>query len=74
MATYYDSLDKEKSYKFTSPFCTHITSDMTRSGKYFTETETEMLSYRLDELSNYFGDDEKFNAIRKRLGENHINI
>ena len=74
MATYYDSLDKEKSYKFTSPFCNHITSDMTRSGKYFTGTETEMLSYRLDELSNYFGDDEQFNTLRNRLGEHHIDI
>jgi len=54
MATYYDSLDKEKVYKFTSPFCNHITSDMNRSGKYFTGTENKMLSYRLDELKDYF--------------------
>ena len=74
MATYYDSLAKEKSYKFTSTFCNHITSDMTRSGKYFTGTENEMLSYRLDELKDYFRDDEQFIALRKRLGENTINI
>jgi hypothetical protein len=74
MATYYDSLDKEKVYKFTSPFCDLATSDMTRNGKYFSGTETEMLSYRLDELKDYFRDDEQFIALRKRLGENTINI
>ena len=74
MATYYDSLDKEKVYKFTSPFCDLATSDMIRNGKYFSGTETEMLSYRLDELSNYFGDDEQFNALRNRLGEHRIDI
>ena len=74
MATYYDSLDKEKVYKFTSPFCDLATSDMTKNGKYFSGTETEMLSYRLDELKDYFGDDEKFNALRNRLGNNKIII
>jgi hypothetical protein len=74
MATYYDSLDKNKVYKFTSPFCNLAISDMTRNGKYFSGTETEMLSYRLNELSNYFGDDEQFNALRNRLGKHRIDI
>jgi hypothetical protein len=61
-------------YKFTSPFCDLATGDMIRNGKYFSGTETEMLSYRLDELSNYFGDDEQFNTLRNRLGEHRIDI
>ncbi|WP_022777416.1 helix-turn-helix domain-containing protein [Butyrivibrio sp. AE3009] len=74
MAGVYDSMDKTAQHKFTAAFCDLVESDMTNNGKNFAGTETEMLSYRLDELSGYFGDDEQFKALKKRIGGNKIDI
>ena len=74
MASEYDSLDKEKTYQFTSPFCDLVNSDLSNNDKFFVGTETEMLSYRLNEMKSFFGDDEEFIKLCKRVGENNIMI
>lgn len=74
MASEYDSLDKEKTYQFTSPFCDLINSDLSNSDKYYVGTEKEMLSYRLHEMKSLFGDDEQFIKLCKRVGDNNIEI
>lgn len=38
------------------------------------ENISEMLAYRLDEMAEYFREDERFAKLRKRLGEQHIVI
>ena len=68
MASEYDSLDKEKTYQFTSPFCDLVNSDLSNNDKFFVGTETEMLSYRLNEMKSFFGDDEEFIKLCKRVG------
>ena len=74
MAKAYDSMDKSAQHKFTAVFCDQVKSDMSNNGKNFVGTETEMLSYRLGELSDYFGDDEQFKALKERIGGNNIVI
>jgi len=74
MAAAFDSLRSDSKPKFTSPFCNMVENDMTESKKYFVGSEREMLAYRLDEMAEYFGDDERFAELRKRLGEQHIVI
>lgn len=74
MASEYDSLDKEKTYQFTSPFCDLVNSDLSNNDKYYVGTEKEMLSYRLHEMKSLFGDDEQFIKLCKRVGDNNIEI
>ena len=74
MAKVYDSIDKAVQRKFTSVFCDQVESDMSNNAKHFVGTETEMLSYRLCELSVYFGDDVQFKGLQERIGGNNIVI
>lgn len=72
MAIAFDNIDKDSTVFFTAHFCNLVESRMSNSEKCFVGSEREMLAYRLDELKEYFGDDETFCALRKRLGEQHI--
>ena len=74
MAAAFDSLRSDSNPKFTSPFCNMVENDMTESKKLFVGSECEMLAYRLDEMAEYFREDERFTELRKRLGEQHIVI
>ena len=74
MAAVYDSLEKGKTYHFTSDFCNLLECDFSNNDKFFVGTETEMLSYRLNELKPFFGDDEQFLLLYQRIGDNNIEL
>lgn len=72
MAAAYDSLNWDAKACFTAPFCNLVENSLSEGEKCFVGSEREMLAYRLDEMKDYFGDDEAFRALRNRLGEQHI--
>ena len=72
MAAAFDSLDKDINSTFTAPFCNLLESSAFYSDECYIGTEREMLAYRLDEMKEFFGEDETFLMIRKRLGEQNI--
>lgn len=74
MATVYDSLEKGKTYHFTSDLCNLLECNFSNNDKYFVGSETEMLSYRLNEMKQLFGDDEQFRLLCQRIGDNNIEL
>lgn len=72
MANVFDAIDKDDKARFTATFCNLVESELSKGEKRFVGSEREMLAYRLDEMKEYFGDDESFSALRERLGEQHI--
>lgn len=72
MATAYDSIDRQETHRYTSKLCNLVDGSRFDDGKRFVGTEREMLAYRLDEMGDYFKNDEQFSLLRARLGESNI--